>query len=184
MPVFKVSTTLFLQVLKESFKIYCAINDGIINLVDVVGFHYGYCLLDWITCIMYFYFSLQYNAHPLSFLQFFDMSRHDAMKALNVYKRAGKQVYNVLWIFFLTIWIAVNFFLCSMWMKFIFGNLGLLVFLLYRLKILLIFMTVARVWILLGTISFHLWDRFLFCLKKMTSTLYLKACFYKPCFLH
>ncbi|XP_030955848.1 putative clathrin assembly protein At5g57200 isoform X3 [Quercus lobata] len=44
-------------VLKESFKIYCAINDGIINLVDV----------------------------------FFDMSRHDAMKALNVYKRAGKQ---------------------------------------------------------------------------------------------
>ncbi|KAM3712396.1 hypothetical protein ACJW30_01G179600 [Castanea mollissima] len=48
-------------VLKESFKIYCAINDGIINLVDV----------------------------------FFDMSRHDAMKALNVYKRAGKQIENL-----------------------------------------------------------------------------------------
>ncbi|GAV81473.1 ANTH domain-containing protein [Cephalotus follicularis] len=44
-------------VLKESFKIYCAINDGIINLVDM----------------------------------FFDMSRHDAVKALNVYKRAGQQ---------------------------------------------------------------------------------------------
>ncbi|KAL9262989.1 putative clathrin assembly protein [Drosera capensis] len=44
-------------VLKESFKIYCAINDGIINLVDV----------------------------------FFDMSKHDAVKALNIYKRAGQQ---------------------------------------------------------------------------------------------
>ncbi|KAK7281170.1 hypothetical protein RIF29_08916 [Crotalaria pallida] len=44
-------------VLKESFKIYCALNDGIINLVDM----------------------------------FFDMSRHDAVKALNIYKRAGHQ---------------------------------------------------------------------------------------------
>ncbi|KAK3033283.1 hypothetical protein RJ639_033214 [Escallonia herrerae] len=44
-------------VLKESFKIYCAINDGIINLVEM----------------------------------FFDMSKHDAVKALNIYKRAGQQ---------------------------------------------------------------------------------------------
>ncbi|XP_039018008.1 putative clathrin assembly protein At2g01600 isoform X2 [Hibiscus syriacus] len=44
-------------VLKESFKIYCAINDGIINLVD----------------------------------KFFDMPRHEAVKALDVYKRAGQQ---------------------------------------------------------------------------------------------
>ncbi|KAJ8438063.1 hypothetical protein Cgig2_025468 [Carnegiea gigantea] len=44
-------------VLKESFKIYCAINDGIINLVDM----------------------------------FFDMPKHDAVKALNIYKRAGLQ---------------------------------------------------------------------------------------------
>ncbi|KAM2039532.1 hypothetical protein ACFX1T_012962 [Malus domestica] len=44
-------------ILKESFKIYCAINDGIINLVDM----------------------------------FFDMSRHDAVKALDIYKRAGQQ---------------------------------------------------------------------------------------------
>ncbi|KAH9619524.1 hypothetical protein KSS87_003576 [Heliosperma pusillum] len=44
-------------VLKESFKIYCAINDGIINLVDM----------------------------------FFDMTKHDAVKALDVYKRAGQQ---------------------------------------------------------------------------------------------
>ncbi|CAL0318480.1 unnamed protein product [Lupinus luteus] len=44
-------------VLKESFKIYCAINDGIINLVD----------------------------------KFFEMSRHEAIKALDVYKRAGQQ---------------------------------------------------------------------------------------------
>ncbi|KAK6272925.1 hypothetical protein POUND7_010008 [Theobroma cacao] len=48
-------------VLKESFKIYCAINDGIINLVDM----------------------------------FFDMSRHDAVKALNMYKRAGQQAENL-----------------------------------------------------------------------------------------
>ncbi|CAA6662349.1 unnamed protein product [Spirodela intermedia] len=44
-------------VLKESFKIYCAINDGIINLVDM----------------------------------FFDMSRHHAVKALSIYKKAGHQ---------------------------------------------------------------------------------------------
>ncbi|CAA3026939.1 clathrin assembly At2g01600 [Olea europaea subsp. europaea] len=43
-------------VLKESFKIYCAINDGIINLVD----------------------------------KFFEMPRHEAIKALDIYKRAGQ----------------------------------------------------------------------------------------------
>lgn len=31
-----IGSSSFLQVLKESFKIYCAINDGIINLVDKV----------------------------------------------------------------------------------------------------------------------------------------------------
>ncbi|CAI0558015.1 unnamed protein product [Linum tenue] len=48
-------------ILKESFKIYCAVNDGIINLVDM----------------------------------FFDMSRHDAIKALTIYKRAGQQAENL-----------------------------------------------------------------------------------------
>lgn len=48
-------------VLKESFKIYCAINDGIINLVD----------------------------------KFFEMPRHEAVKALDVYKRAGQQAGNL-----------------------------------------------------------------------------------------
>ncbi|XP_052205274.1 putative clathrin assembly protein At2g01600 [Diospyros lotus] len=44
-------------VLKESFKIYCAVNDGIINLVD----------------------------------KFFEMPRHEAIKALDIYRRAGQQ---------------------------------------------------------------------------------------------
>ncbi|KAL6615842.1 hypothetical protein ACP70R_038112 [Stipagrostis hirtigluma subsp. patula] len=44
-------------VLKESFKIYCAVNDGIINLVD----------------------------------KFFEMPRHEALKALEIYRRAGQQ---------------------------------------------------------------------------------------------
>ncbi|CAO1939409.1 unnamed protein product [Urochloa humidicola] len=44
-------------VLKESFKIYCSINDGIINLVDM----------------------------------YFDMPKYDAIKALEIYKRAGQQ---------------------------------------------------------------------------------------------
>ncbi|GJN17997.1 hypothetical protein PR202_gb05108 [Eleusine coracana subsp. coracana] len=44
-------------VLKESFKIYCAINDGIINLID----------------------------------KFFEMPRHEAIKALEIYRRAGQQ---------------------------------------------------------------------------------------------
>ncbi|XP_057778844.1 putative clathrin assembly protein At5g57200 [Salvia miltiorrhiza] len=45
------------MVLKESFRIYCSINDGIINLVDL----------------------------------FFDMPKHDAVRALDIYRRAGKQ---------------------------------------------------------------------------------------------
>ncbi|KAF5748030.1 clathrin assembly family protein [Tripterygium wilfordii] len=48
-------------VLKESFKIYCAINDGIINLVD----------------------------------KFFEMPRHEAISALDIYKRAGQQAGNL-----------------------------------------------------------------------------------------
>jgi len=48
-------------VLKESFKIYCAINDGIINLVD----------------------------------KFFEMPRHEALKALEIYRRAGQQAGNL-----------------------------------------------------------------------------------------
>ncbi|XP_059637520.1 putative clathrin assembly protein At5g57200 isoform X2 [Cornus florida] len=48
-------------VLKESFKIYCAINDGIINLVDM----------------------------------FFEMSKPDAVKALDIYKKAGQQAENL-----------------------------------------------------------------------------------------
>lgn len=48
-------------VLKESFKIYCAVNDGIINLVDM----------------------------------FFEMTKFDAIKALEVYKRAGQQAENL-----------------------------------------------------------------------------------------
>ncbi|KAK3027665.1 hypothetical protein RJ639_041902 [Escallonia herrerae] len=44
-------------VLKESFKIYCSVNDGIINLID----------------------------------KFFEMPRHEAIKALDIYKRAGQQ---------------------------------------------------------------------------------------------
>ncbi|KAM3214459.1 hypothetical protein ACQJBY_066759 [Aegilops geniculata] len=44
-------------VIKESFKIYCSINDGIINLVDM----------------------------------YFDMAKMDAIKALEIYKRAGQQ---------------------------------------------------------------------------------------------
>ncbi|KAG6714144.1 hypothetical protein I3842_05G188700 [Carya illinoinensis] len=48
-------------VLKESFKIYCAINDGIINLVD----------------------------------KFFEMPKHEAVNALDVYKRAGQQAFSL-----------------------------------------------------------------------------------------
>ncbi|KAF9592453.1 hypothetical protein IFM89_014943 [Coptis chinensis] len=47
----------YLIVLKESFRVYCAINDGIINLID----------------------------------KFFEMPRHEAMKAFEIYKRAGQQ---------------------------------------------------------------------------------------------
>ncbi|KAL8505300.1 hypothetical protein ACS0TY_016513 [Phlomoides rotata] len=45
------------MVVKESFKVYCAINDGIINLVDT----------------------------------YFEMPKHEAVRALNIYKKAGRQ---------------------------------------------------------------------------------------------
>ncbi|KAL4361298.1 hypothetical protein GQ457_04G009420 [Hibiscus cannabinus] len=60
-------------VLKESFKIYCAINDGIINLFNTDA------------CLYFF----KMAAHIVS-LQFFEMPRHEAVRALDVYKRAGQ----------------------------------------------------------------------------------------------
>lgn len=75
-----------LQVLKESFKLYRAINDGIINLVDKVSM----VLVSLFTLL---------SVTPLKvlmclalFVQFFEMQRHDAIKALEIYKRAGQQV--------------------------------------------------------------------------------------------
>ncbi|XP_051152439.1 putative clathrin assembly protein At5g57200 [Andrographis paniculata] len=47
----------FALVVKESFKVYCSINDGIVNLVDM----------------------------------YFEMPKHEAIKALDIYKRAGRQ---------------------------------------------------------------------------------------------
>jgi hypothetical protein len=38
-----------MQVLKESFKIYCAINDGIINLVDMVKLLFKFVISSWIN---------------------------------------------------------------------------------------------------------------------------------------
>ena len=35
---------MWFQVLKESFKIYCAVNDGIINLIDKVSSFYYLCI--------------------------------------------------------------------------------------------------------------------------------------------
>jgi hypothetical protein len=40
-----------MQVLKESFKIYCAINDGIINLVDLVKLALKRVTASWTSCI-------------------------------------------------------------------------------------------------------------------------------------
>lgn len=40
------------------------------------------------------------------FLQFFDMPRHDAVKALNIYKRASNQVIS-LYFFHLLFWFCI-----------------------------------------------------------------------------
>ena len=50
------------------------------------------CLLKWSTRKSSFTFPFIYYFYI--FLQFFDMPRHDAVKALNIYKRAGKQVFH------------------------------------------------------------------------------------------
>lgn len=86
------------QCLKESFKLYSAINDGIINLVDKVKAslvcislrhrYVGYLTTThtkdsidrFITCSV--------------ILQFFEMTRHDAIQALEIYKRATLQVFH------------------------------------------------------------------------------------------
>ena len=75
-----------LQVLKESFKIYCAINDGIINLVDKV---------NWIFTYITYFKALVQTSHTefqVFLWQFFEMPRHEAVKALEIYRRAGQQV--------------------------------------------------------------------------------------------
>ena len=72
--------------LKESFKVYCAINDGIINLIDKVGLVFNH------SC---YYISLSSFLSPYSvfhLLQFFEMPKHEAVTSLEIYKRAGQQV--------------------------------------------------------------------------------------------
>ena len=80
--------------LKESFKIYCAVNDGIINLVDVV---YAYDLplaIALLRCqittdLSGFVFLMIVISDVL---QFFDMTKLDAIKALDIYRRTGNLV--------------------------------------------------------------------------------------------
>lgn len=113
-------------------------------------FHLFYCFhifLQHFPFIYYFYI----------FLQFFDLPRHDAVKALNIYKRAGKQVLQYFWIrimlhrdivgsrwrlccFYMNIPIKLN---CSTFSP------------LYRLQILQIFMNSAKDWTSLGTFNFR-----------------------------
>lgn len=86
-------STLVVQVLKESFKLYCAINDGIINLVDLVwSFQYSKFSTNLkLSFTGNFFISILWLLSIL--MQFFDMSRYDALKAFNIYKRAGQQVF-------------------------------------------------------------------------------------------
>jgi len=78
-------------VLKESFKIYCAVNDGIINLVDVV-YSYDLPLAIALLCCQIttdlsgFVFLMIVISDVL---QFFDMTKLDAIKALDIYRRTG-----------------------------------------------------------------------------------------------
>jgi len=74
-------------VLKESFKIYCALNDGIINLVDLVLQRTSFLSYEMAVYILVFVMVL-----ILMFLQFFDMTKLDAVKALDIYRRTGNLV--------------------------------------------------------------------------------------------
>lgn len=61
------------QVLKESFKIYCAVNDGIINLVDKVNcFTVMYKIIPEVL-VLFLYVELSDSSLPCSFLRCRDM---------------------------------------------------------------------------------------------------------------
>lgn len=68
----------FFQVLKESFKIYCAINDGIINLVDKVSFFFH--LQDFAGFLAYWDIYMIINFSSLDL--FFSFLRCPDMKLL------------------------------------------------------------------------------------------------------
>ena len=79
---------------KESFKIYCAVNDGIINLVDVVYVYDLPLAIALICCqittdLSGFVFLMIVISDVL---QFFDMTKLDAIKALDIYRRTGNLV--------------------------------------------------------------------------------------------
>ncbi|XP_075503245.1 putative clathrin assembly protein At5g35200 isoform X1 [Primulina tabacum] len=70
----------------ESVRLYVAITDGVLNLVDKVCISFFF---------LYFhkgqkYISLQRIGGMYS-LQYFEMQRHDAVRALEIYRRAGDQ---------------------------------------------------------------------------------------------
>lgn len=68
---------------------YCAINEGIINLVEKVGPVFSFPLRGTLSLYVFFAFFPVSHMHVL---QFFEMPRHEAVKALEIYKRAGLQV--------------------------------------------------------------------------------------------
>lgn len=95
--------------LKESFKVYCAINDGIINLIDKVGLIYFLHHNLSSLFLIFFPYSPRSNFH---ILQFFEMPKHEAITSLEIYKRAGQQV--MLLDYFVGIdFTCTNTFLCN-----------------------------------------------------------------------
>ena len=83
------------------------------------------------------------------------MTRHDAVKALNIYKRAGQQVYNNDFLQAFSLMTNMDWVLWSItcwWFS---------LWILCRLKILLTSMNTAKAWTLLGISNFQHWDRFL-----------------------
>lgn len=110
---------LYLQVLKESFKVYCAINEGIINLVEKVGPAFSFpSEVTRSLHVLFVFFPVSY----MHILQFFEMPRHDAVKSLDIYKRAGLQV--TLLSFFFLCWGPFRFHLTRVCLSMQAGNLS------------------------------------------------------------
>lgn len=85
------STTIYnflIQVAAESVPIFAAINDGNFRLVDKVRINFDLLFQEHIKCLIH----LEKDSLICILWQFFEMQRQEAVRALEIYRKATAQV--------------------------------------------------------------------------------------------